>query len=63
VVTTDYCHRSNGGLYFSGYEEFREIIKELALNPGMAGLGGSRGGASSARTTPLKEWWINTCPR
>jgi len=43
AVTTDYCRRSNGGLYFSDYEEFREIVKELARNPATAGILGQQG--------------------
>ena len=27
AVTTNFCRQSNGGLYFSDYEEFREILK------------------------------------
>jgi glycosyltransferase involved in cell wall biosynthesis len=29
-VTTDFCNQSNGGLYFSQYEDFREILCLLA---------------------------------
>jgi glycosyltransferase involved in cell wall biosynthesis len=33
AVTTDLCRRANGGLYFDGYEEFREVVKYLAAAP------------------------------
>ena len=33
AVTTDFCVQSNGGLYFSDYSEFREILVTLADNP------------------------------
>jgi glycosyltransferase involved in cell wall biosynthesis len=29
-VTTDFCRESNGGLFFSSYEEFRDILKLLS---------------------------------
>ena len=34
-VTTDFCRESNGGLYFSNYAEFREILLTLAGDPGL----------------------------
>jgi glycosyltransferase involved in cell wall biosynthesis len=39
-VTTDLCLKSNGGLYFANYEEFREILTLLASDTKLAmGLG------------------------
>ena len=35
-VTTDFCLQSNGGLYFADYEEFREILTLLTVNPSLA---------------------------
>jgi glycosyltransferase involved in cell wall biosynthesis len=32
AVTTDFCKRSNGGLYFSSYEEFSEIVNVLGAS-------------------------------
>lgn len=34
-VTTGFCLESNGGLFFSGYAEFREILITLADDPGL----------------------------
>jgi glycosyltransferase involved in cell wall biosynthesis len=42
-VTTDFCLRSNGGLYFGNYEEFREVLSLLASNPELASGLGSQG--------------------
>jgi len=35
AVTRDFCLESNGGKYFSGYAEFREILVALAADPGL----------------------------
>jgi glycosyltransferase involved in cell wall biosynthesis len=35
AVTTGFCVQSNGGLYFSDYEEFREVLVTLAGDPGL----------------------------
>jgi glycosyltransferase involved in cell wall biosynthesis len=45
AVTTDLCRRSNGGLYFDGYEEFREIVNYLSDSPSTALVLGQQGGA------------------
>jgi glycosyltransferase involved in cell wall biosynthesis len=36
AVTTDFCKRSNGGLYFEDYEEFREMVELLSQEPSVA---------------------------
>jgi glycosyltransferase involved in cell wall biosynthesis len=33
AVTKDHCIKSNGGLYFSNYDEFEECIKYFLMNP------------------------------
>lgn len=43
AVTTDFCRRAGGGLYFAGYQEFREIIDELLANRALAGRLGRQG--------------------
>jgi glycosyltransferase involved in cell wall biosynthesis len=43
AVTTDFCLESNGGLYFSDYEEFREILVLLAGDPGLCTTMGVKG--------------------
>jgi len=41
-VTSDFCLQSNGGLYFSDYDEFREILNLYIEDPGLcAALGAS----------------------
>ncbi len=42
-VTKDSCLESNGGLYFSDYGEFREILVTLADDPGLCGRLGVNG--------------------
>jgi len=42
-VTTDFCIQSNGGLYFSGYEEFREILCRLADDGALCAVLGANG--------------------
>jgi glycosyltransferase involved in cell wall biosynthesis len=43
AVTTDFCRRSGGGLYFAGYQEFREIVDELLANRALADQLGRQG--------------------
>ena len=45
AVTTDLCKRSNGGLYFANYDEFREIVNCLSDSPAIAETLGTQGGA------------------
>lgn len=42
-VTTDFCLQSNGGLYFSNYAEFREILTLLTVDAALAKGLGARG--------------------
>jgi len=43
-VTADFCRHSNGGLYFSNYEEFRGIVAALEARPDLAAALGRQGG-------------------
>ncbi len=43
AVTTDFCRRSGGGLYFSNYAEFREILDELLARRELADQMGRQG--------------------
>jgi len=43
AVTTDFCRRAGGGLYFSNYAEFREILDELLAHRPLAGQLGRQG--------------------
>jgi glycosyltransferase involved in cell wall biosynthesis len=42
-VTTDFCVRSNGGLWFRDYSEFREIVELLAHSPELGPQLGGQG--------------------
>jgi glycosyltransferase involved in cell wall biosynthesis len=42
-VTTDFCIQSNGGLYFSDYAEFREILNFYVENPELCSVLGGNG--------------------
>jgi glycosyltransferase involved in cell wall biosynthesis len=42
-VTTGFCRESNGGLWFSSYSEFREIVHYLRRRPKMAEAMGAAG--------------------
>jgi len=44
AVTKDFCLESNGGLYFSDYAEFREILVTLAGDPELCTTLGVNGG-------------------
>jgi glycosyltransferase involved in cell wall biosynthesis len=43
AVTTGFCRRSNGGLFFESYEEFREIVDTLCAQPALANSLGAQG--------------------
>ena len=43
AVTTKFCVESNGGLYFSNYEEFHEILRLLSSNSELATSLGAQG--------------------
>ncbi|MFB3918332.1 MAG: glycosyltransferase family 4 protein [Terriglobales bacterium] len=43
AVTAGHCRRSNGGLYFSGYEVFREMLMELMRRRQLAATLGRQG--------------------
>ncbi len=43
AVTAGHCRRANAGLYFSGYEEFREMLLELTRNEELAAKLGQQG--------------------
>jgi glycosyltransferase involved in cell wall biosynthesis len=43
AVTTNFCLESNGGLYFSDYAEFREILRLLASEVGLSSALGEQG--------------------
>jgi glycosyltransferase involved in cell wall biosynthesis len=43
AVTTDFCRLSGGGLYFTDYAEFREILDELVANGCLADQLGRQG--------------------
>jgi glycosyltransferase involved in cell wall biosynthesis len=43
-VTTGFCRRSNGGLYFADYDDFREIVAELERRPELGAALGRQGG-------------------
>jgi len=45
AVTTGFCRRSNGGLWFGGYEDFRGILQWMAEHPAMAKAMGQHGRA------------------
>jgi len=42
-VTRDHCIKSNGGLYFNNYEEFKECINFYRMNPHLARKMGNNG--------------------
>jgi glycosyltransferase involved in cell wall biosynthesis len=42
-VTTGFCRRASAGLWFSAYEDFREIVWELRANPALARALGRNG--------------------
>lgn len=44
AVTTSFCQDSNGGLWFGGYEEFREVVNYLRERPEVARAMGEAGG-------------------
>jgi len=43
AVTTNFCRQSNGGLYFSDYEEFREILNLFAEDRKLCAALGANG--------------------
>jgi glycosyltransferase involved in cell wall biosynthesis len=43
AVLRGQCRRSNGGLWYSGYDEFKEAAKLLLENPELAGVLGEQG--------------------
>lgn len=43
AVTSDFCRRSGGGLYFAGYAEFREILDEWLARRDLADQLGRQG--------------------
>lgn len=43
AVTREHCHRNNGGLYFSGYEEFAATVDYMMENPDIAEKMGQNG--------------------
>lgn len=76
-VTTDHCRQSNGGLYFSDYEEFREILNlftedrrlctALGANGRQYVLGNFQPDVIAARYRSALESWgfdlLWTCPQ
>jgi len=43
AVTKDFCNQGNGGLYFSDYSEFREILNLYVKDPGLCAALGANG--------------------
>jgi glycosyltransferase involved in cell wall biosynthesis len=66
-VTTGHCRRANGGLWFAGYEEFREMLLELTRDKELTAMVGHQGREYVARNfvperiaerylSPLQGW-------
>ncbi|MEZ4517897.1 MAG: hypothetical protein R3C44_14130 [Chloroflexota bacterium] len=67
AVTREHCQRSNGGLYFTGYDEFAATMNFLLDNPETADRMGRQGAALRSNIThgmsssPVTERCLTRC--